>query len=110
MTLVDITDGTSNTILAGEKSMDPRAYNDGGWLWDEPFATGDNGGNSRNGRSVFRDTPGVPYANNWGSNHTAGVQFLFGDGDVRMIRFGVPSGTMTSFLSPAGGEIPPSES
>jgi len=48
-TLSTITDGTGETILLGEKSMDPRVYQTGGWLWDEPIACGGNGGNGRNG-------------------------------------------------------------
>jgi prepilin-type N-terminal cleavage/methylation domain-containing protein len=109
LSLVAVTDGTSNTLCAGEKAMDPRAYNDGGWLWDEPFATGDNGGNSRNGRELYRDAPGVPYPNNWGSPHTAGVQFVFLDGSVRMIRFGIAASTMKALLSPRGGEVLPND-
>jgi prepilin-type N-terminal cleavage/methylation domain-containing protein len=34
--LTQVSDGTSNTILVGEKAMDPRNYVTGGWCWDEP--------------------------------------------------------------------------
>lgn len=93
----------------GEKSIETRAYNDGGWLWDEPTATGDNGGNSRDGRHVYRDAPVVPYANNWGAPHTAGAQFVFADGAVRTIRFDVSTGTMKALITPQGGEAAPTD-
>jgi prepilin-type N-terminal cleavage/methylation domain-containing protein len=107
MKLTQITDGTSSTILAGEKSLDPRAYDTGGWSWDEPIWAGGNGGNARNGTLVQRDSPGVPYSNNWGSPHTAGVQFLFADSSVRSIAFGTDSTLIGHLLTPQGGEVIP---
>src|SRR5262249_48171059 len=58
-----ITDGTSNTILVGEKVVDPQAYNAGGWLWDEPMRAGGpprrggGGGTSRSGPAAAAAPP-----------------------------------------------------
>lgn len=104
----NITDGTSNTILAGEKSLDARAYNTGGWLWDEPiFAGGGAGGTVRAGSAVLRDAPGIRFWNNWGSAHPSGAKFLFADGSVRLIRYETGAAIMQALLTPAGGEIVP---
>jgi hypothetical protein len=105
MTLVRITDGTSKTILAGEKSMDPRAYNTGGWGWDEPVFTGGSSGTSRSGTLVNRDAPGVVFEYNWGTPHTDICQFLFADGSVHPISTSIPESTMHALLTPQGGEI-----
>jgi len=43
----DISDGSANTIIAGEKALPVAAYNTGGWYWDEPIFTGGSGGTSR---------------------------------------------------------------
>jgi type II secretory pathway pseudopilin PulG len=105
MTLVRITDGTSTTILAGEKSMDPRAYNTGGWGWDEPLFTGGSSGTSRSGAIVNRDAPGVTFEYNWGTPHVDVCHFLFADGSVHPISTDVSVTTMEALLTPQGGEI-----
>jgi prepilin-type processing-associated H-X9-DG protein len=105
MSLEQITDGTSKTILAGEKSMDPRAYNTGGWGWDEPIFTGGSSGTSRSGARVNQDLPGVVFEYNWGTPHGGNCQFLFADGSVHSITTSVPVATMQALLSPRGGEI-----
>jgi prepilin-type N-terminal cleavage/methylation domain-containing protein/prepilin-type processing-associated H-X9-DG protein len=104
MTLNWITDGTSVTILAGEKSIDPRAYNTGGWGWDEPVFSGGSSGTSRIGTTVNQDEPGVNYVNNWGTAHPGFCMFLFADGSVRPVRVGMPTATMRALLTPQGGE------
>jgi len=43
----DITDGLSNTILAGEKAAVPQIIASGAWAWDEPIVVGGSGGTIR---------------------------------------------------------------
>jgi prepilin-type N-terminal cleavage/methylation domain-containing protein len=106
--IADIIDGLSNTILVGEKAIDTRAYNTGGWFWDEPiFAGGGAGGTVRGGSLVVRDGSEIDFSNNWGSAHANGAQFLFGDSSVRQIAYDVEEKLMKALLSPAGGEIVP---
>ena len=63
--LADVTDGTSHTVLLGEKAMNPLNYSTGTWYWDEPFFTGGSGGTQRgsglapsDGTAVVRRFPG----------------------------------------------------
>jgi len=101
-----VPDGTSATVLLGEKSMDTRRYDTGGWLWDEPvFAGGAAGGTVRSGTTVQRDRPNVWFPDNWGSAHAAGCHFAFADGSVRLFRYGVDPAVMRVLLTPAGGEV-----
>jgi prepilin-type processing-associated H-X9-DG protein len=104
----NVTDGTSNTILVGEKSMDPQLYNTGGWLWDDPiFAGGGAGGTVRSGTTVQRDAIGIKFSNKWGSAHPEGAQFLFVDGAVHLITYDTSNAAMLALLTPAGGEVVP---
>jgi prepilin-type N-terminal cleavage/methylation domain-containing protein len=103
-----ITDGTSTTLLVGEKAMDPAAYDTGGWYLDEPIWAGGSAGTARSGTAVRRDRRGVVLANNpWGAPHAAGVLFASADGSVRGIRFETPAQVMAALLSPDGGEVVP---
>jgi len=108
LAIKDITDGTSTTLLIGEKSLDPRAYDTGGWYWDEPiFAGGGAGGTVRGGSGLYRDAVKVLFEDNWGSTHPAGAQFLRADASVNLIGYGTSSTTLKALLTPAGGEIVP---
>jgi len=106
-----ILDGTSTTILVGEKSLDPRAYDTGGWHWDEPYASGCNGGNHRDGRELSRDRVGVAYGNNWGSIHPNVANFVFCDGSVRSLSYSISQTSAGSIfhrlLTNRGGEALP---
>ncbi len=127
-----IRDGSSNTILAGEKAVDVRAIAAGSWYWDEPIILGGTGGLARCGLGMFRDgNNGVNVAGpgsatwpdtgssssapvnlgqtlpadfcgggNWGSPSAGGVQFVFADGSVHTLSYGLsdPAFTFTTIL------------
>ena len=102
-------DGLSNTILVGEKAFNAFVEQPQNWYWDEPFFLGGSKGTSRGGFALLRDVPTDnyllnPYKDNWGSSHVAGVQFLFGDGAVRVINRSMDAVTFSALLTPDGGE------
>jgi prepilin-type N-terminal cleavage/methylation domain-containing protein len=105
--LREVTDGTSHTILVGEKAMDPRNYNTGTWIWDEPFFTGGSDNTSRDGPDILRDAVGVAFEQNWGAAHPSGAPSLFADGSVRHITYGTDWRVVGALLTPDGGEVVP---
>src|SRR5260370_20094154 len=109
--ITDISDGTSHTILVGEKAMDRDYAETGSWYWDEPFFLGGSDSTSRKGTEVIRDARGtfLEVRENWGAAHTSGAQFLFADGSVHTIRFGTSPQIVLALLTPAGGEVVPED-
>jgi prepilin-type N-terminal cleavage/methylation domain-containing protein len=103
--LTDITDGLSQTIVVGEKAMDPRNYLTGTWFWDEPFFVGGSGGTMRGESLVLRDAVGIEFRQNWGAAHPAGAQFLLADGSVHPIPYGTNVNVIDALRTPAGGEV-----
>jgi prepilin-type N-terminal cleavage/methylation domain-containing protein len=106
---VSAANGTSNTILVGEKAMDPRYYTAvRSENWDEVIYSGGYGGTGRGGLHIYQDAPGVSYAGdgkhllggdgNWGSPFPAGGLFVFADGSVRPVGFGVSTTIMQAAL------------
>jgi len=90
VTMQVITDlnGSSNTIMMGEKAYDPNMYQ---WTtsnqWDEDIFSGGYGGPNRWGNGIVKDAPGNNYGNNYGSPFEAGGLFVFCDGQVRTINY-----------------------
>jgi prepilin-type N-terminal cleavage/methylation domain-containing protein/prepilin-type processing-associated H-X9-DG protein len=108
LSLRDISDGASNTIVVGEKAMGPQRYNTGTWYFDEPIFTGGSCGTGRGGTMILTDQlagSSGAYPNNWGSPHLGGAQFLFADGAVRTIAYGTDNSVVWALLTPAGGEV-----
>jgi prepilin-type N-terminal cleavage/methylation domain-containing protein/prepilin-type processing-associated H-X9-DG protein len=108
LAFTDIVDGTSNTLLLGEKAMDPQRYNTGGWYFDEPIFTGGSDGTGRQGTIIISDvesgrTGAFPW--NWGSPHQAGPQFLFADGSVRTVSYATDGSVVWALLTPNGQEV-----
>jgi prepilin-type N-terminal cleavage/methylation domain-containing protein len=104
LTIDDVKDGLSNTIFVGEKAMDRRSFNTGSWLWNEPVFSGGSGGTDRWGTTVIADGVDTAFPTNWGSSHIAAAMFVFGDGAVRSLRYGLDPVVMFGLLTPAGGE------
>jgi prepilin-type N-terminal cleavage/methylation domain-containing protein len=117
-----IADGTSNTIIFGEKAMAGRAVAAGVWYWDEPYIMGGTGGTGRCGDELYSDAqlnafpdlasgPGWSVGaescggGNWGTPAAGGPQFAFGDGSVRTVRFGTPAAIVRLLIRPADGQV-----
>ncbi len=102
LTLVQITDGTSNTIAVGEKSLRLDRYSNGtGGNWDDVAFVGF-GGCNRSGSTVQKDSNSITADNMWGSPFTSGAPFVMYDGSVRFISFGYD---VTNLLTDNGGEV-----
>jgi prepilin-type N-terminal cleavage/methylation domain-containing protein len=115
----DIVDGTSNTLMVGEKAWDPRrkglGFTDTGnrdWTGGSTF---DVGGAQYAMKNVVHpinaygyNSPQVPLAFfndiSFGSEHPGGAQFTLGDGKVTFISENVDMGLYRSLASRAGGE------
>jgi prepilin-type N-terminal cleavage/methylation domain-containing protein/prepilin-type processing-associated H-X9-DG protein len=103
------TDGLSNTVLIGEKAYN-KTVQALSWYYDEGYFIGGSKGTSRDAPGLNRDGPLINYKDNWGSAHTDGVNFLFGDGSVRPLSFSIDTGLMAALMTPDGGEeegVPP---
>ena len=96
-------DGLSNTIFVGEKAYDVLAQR-GSWYYDESIFLGGSKGTARGAPALTPDGPGINYKDNWGSAHKGGVQFLFGDGGVRLLSFDINPSLMAALMTPDGGE------
>jgi prepilin-type N-terminal cleavage/methylation domain-containing protein len=97
-------DGSSNTVLVGQKAMLTSQYGgDSASNWDESIWTGAGGGTYRAGSALIQDGPSIAHANNWGSGSSSGVLFVMADGSVRNFSYSTPN--FAYWLTPTGGEV-----
>ncbi len=89
--MAEITDGTSSTILFGEKYINSDCYSNGMDSGDnESLYAGFDNDNHRSTNpywTYMRDKKGVASIGSFGSAHTAGANFVMGDGSVRLIAY-----------------------
>jgi prepilin-type N-terminal cleavage/methylation domain-containing protein/prepilin-type processing-associated H-X9-DG protein len=109
----NITDGLSNTMLGGEKRLDPLCYSAGimevddnegytdGWDWDvmcysylQPTSDATISGQGWGGAA-------------FGGPHPGGFTSVFCDGSVRMISFNVPVSVMQILCNRSDGQVVP---
>ncbi len=100
-TVADIRDGTSNTLMVGEKYLDPDAYEDsssaGGGGDDEGAFIGWNYDNIRfvkllSGSAAeipLQDRPGYPQPRKFGSAHSGTFNTVFCDGSVHAVSYSI---------------------
>ena len=108
----EITDGTSNTYMVGEKALRPQAYEGGksteqvDWGDDEGCFVGHNGDNVRSSIVLpFQDDPAVMLWQNWGSAHAAGFHMMMADGSTVLINYEIDALVHLGMGSRAGGEL-----
>lgn len=89
--LTDVTNGTSNTFLLGEKYMDAAHYYDGlDWGDDQNVYAGFDDDNSRcTTYPPQRDTNGVANAFIFGSAHRSGFNMAYCDGSVHFLDYAI---------------------
>lgn len=107
--LSDVTDGTSKTLLAGEKNLNPDHYTTGKSAGDDQSMYC--GYDQDTIRWVVKelgtfatDVPGVD-TQNFGGPHVAGCQFVFCDGSVRLVSYSVPLETLKKLANREDGLV-----
>jgi prepilin-type N-terminal cleavage/methylation domain-containing protein len=95
-----IPDGASNTILGGEKAIDPAVRSTNSWFWDEPYSIGGSYGTSRMGARILKLAPGIRFRHNWGSAHVSVACFIYADGSLRTHAFNTDRKVILSHILP----------
>ncbi len=95
ISLSEVSDGTANTFLFGEKHVMRDAYQTGtDWGDNEPLYGGFNNDNHRSthpGWPLLPDRVGQMSMGSFGSAHSGGVNFVMVDGSVHHISYGIDS-------------------
>jgi prepilin-type N-terminal cleavage/methylation domain-containing protein len=113
--MADIIDGTSNTMIVGEKHIRPmslRGRNEdrsiyGGQNNSTRRVAGIQANNNANVRPLAPpDDQNGAFANQrFGSHHPGVCQFVFGDGSVKPIKLSVDIQTLTALVTRKAGEV-----
>ena len=99
----DITDGTTNTFIVGERRTDTQL----GWFstWPGMVAEGEEAFQRILGSADHVPNDPHSHFDDFSSNHTGGAQFVLGDGSVRFISENIDGGLYQSLATIQGGEV-----
>ena len=116
--MANITDGSTNTVLFGEKAMDRALYNTGTWWYDEPALSGNTAGTSRGGTNgiLFPDITLTATQHDalefftqgggaFGSAHAGVVQFALCDASVRTVATSTSAAVVILLMNPSDGKV-----
>jgi prepilin-type N-terminal cleavage/methylation domain-containing protein/prepilin-type processing-associated H-X9-DG protein len=110
--MASMTDGTSNTIAIGERHT--RTHPTRGPFWGDSFNLYTTGASWPYSITLQPDYDACQAQVNsnyckygWGSFHTGGIQFVFGDGHVRIVSTSIDMSVFAALSSIAGGEVIP---
>ncbi|MCR9200288.1 MAG: DUF1559 domain-containing protein [Planctomycetaceae bacterium] len=99
----DITDGTTNTLMLGERRTEPLL----GWFstWPGMVSEGEEAFQRILGSADHVPNDPSAHFDDFGSRHTGGAQFTLGDGSVRFISENIDTGVYHSLATINGGEV-----
>ncbi len=103
--IADITDGTSNTALVGERKF-PGLNSDGkGAKFVETYYMGTPDNNSNDLTGTMNWSMDSNHAPRFNSRHIGGAQFAFGDGSVHFLSKSISLATYKALGTTRGGEV-----
>jgi prepilin-type N-terminal cleavage/methylation domain-containing protein/prepilin-type processing-associated H-X9-DG protein len=115
--LTDVSDGTSNTLMMGERTLNTSNGMTGSWAYRNNLQVGIDPVGAYNvttpakGLNVWQYSTRVGVVGtraswyNAASLHTGGVNFVFGDGSVHFISQTIDIPSLTALCTMAGGEV-----
>jgi len=117
-TIQTIPDGSSSTILVGNKFVNPNDYTSNcGCNWDESILGGNWGGPGRSGSNCgsapdgsgkpafLQDNKNYGECDLWGGPQSSGAIFLLGDGSARSISYSITRLNFQYLLNPSDGQV-----